>query len=44
MNFVSSHQIFSVAMQQSHSSVKHWDLVDNVHTAATRMTPCACWL
>ncbi|RLT60496.1 hypothetical protein WANA31_1171 [Wolbachia endosymbiont of Drosophila ananassae] len=26
------------------SSVKHWDLVDNVHTAATRMTPCACWL
>ncbi|MDX5528259.1 MULTISPECIES: hypothetical protein [unclassified Wolbachia] len=25
MNFVSSHQIFSVAMQQSHPSVKHWD-------------------
>ncbi|WP_206601873.1 MULTISPECIES: hypothetical protein, partial [unclassified Wolbachia] len=24
MNFVSSHQIFSVAMQQSHPSVKHW--------------------
>ncbi|RLT60987.1 hypothetical protein WANA31_0605 [Wolbachia endosymbiont of Drosophila ananassae] len=25
MNFVSSHQIFSVAMQQSYPSVKHWD-------------------
>ncbi|WP_341818202.1 hypothetical protein [Wolbachia endosymbiont (group B) of Ennomos erosarius] len=25
MNFVSSHQIFSVAMQQSHPSVTHWD-------------------
>ncbi|MFP3031804.1 MAG: hypothetical protein ACEY3M_11965, partial [Wolbachia sp.] len=25
MNFVSSHQIFSVAMQQSHPSVKHWN-------------------
>ncbi|WP_353284999.1 hypothetical protein [Wolbachia endosymbiont (group A) of Beris morrisii] len=40
MNFVSSHQIFSVAMQQSHPSVKHWDdtlLMGQNHNVRTVM-------